>query len=119
MRLVACLCALTAGCGFEHGMVTGDAPMPGDGPHDGPGKDMAGCTSFSTLFDTCAAPAPMGGLTLTAGSWTYDTDLHVLRLGSSPVPVTTMVVDAAAGPIDVLFVTTFTVQQGATLRATG
>jgi hypothetical protein len=59
------------------------------------------------------------GLTLTAGDWTYNTDTHVLALdGNVRSPPTSMVIDAADGPLDIIFVSSFTLEPGATLRPT-
>lgn len=90
----------------------GDAMSPdGDGP--------IACVSYSSLFDTCAAPASNEALTLTPGMWTYNTDTHVLSNGVIALEPTSKVIDATAGPIDVIFVASFTLPDGATLRAIG
>lgn len=122
MRLVSCVCLLLAGCGFEHG-IAGDDQPPQDGSIDSPdgmGSDGP-CTSYSTLFDSCAAMMGMSGVTLTPGMWDYNTDSHRLSMGASTsgTILPSMVINASAGPIDVIFVSSFTVQEGATLRVTG
>lgn len=112
MRSALLACVLL-GCGFEHGTV----PRIDGSPDDGSGSD-GGCRSFSTLIDTCGSLPTGGAITLTPGMWTYNTDTHVLSNGSMTTMPPSMVIDGAAGPIDIIFATTFTVEAGATLRGT-
>ena len=116
---IAVACALLVGCSFEHGILPGT--NGGDGGTTGDGKSTDGkpidapCMTYSSLFDTCAYP--MGStLTLTPGQWYYDTDNHRLSLNSQSFAVTTRVVPASAGELDVIFVAGLDVQAGATLR---
>ncbi|HEY5944027.1 MAG TPA: hypothetical protein VIV40_00975 [Kofleriaceae bacterium] len=116
MRSAGLVCLLLAGCSFDHGIGWSDLP---DGPRadgDGGGSDT-GCTTYSSLFDTCTQTMGSSALTLT-GSWTYNTDTHQLTNGSMTTIPPTMVVNAAAGPIDIIFVSSFTLEAGATLRGT-
>lgn len=114
MRLAALSCLLLTACGFEHGAIPGiiDAPPTIKDTPLGEG----GCSSYSSLFDTCATMMGTSGITLTPGMWQYDTDTGRLSLGSSVMTPPNMTVNAAAGPIVIIFVSSFTVQQGATLR---
>ncbi len=113
MRSALLSCVLL-GCSFEHGTPPN---VTGDGAIDGDGSD-GGCTSFSTLVDTCVMTPGNDPLVLTAGTWTYNTDTQVLSNGSIATMPTSMVIDAAAGPIVIIFVSSFTVEAGATLRGT-
>ncbi len=120
MRPFVLASLLVAGCSFEHGALEqgGDDARPIDAPDgDAPDGDPS-CTSYSTIFDTCAQMTGSDDVTLTPGTWTYSTDTHVLT-GPIGIAVSSAVIDAAAGPIDVVFVASFTVQAGATLRVVG
>lgn len=121
MRARVLAYVLVAGCGFEHGMLGnhgGDDVLPIDAPDvDAPDGDMH-CTSYSTIFDTCTQMTGTDAVTLGPGTWTYSTDSHMLT-GPTAITLSHTVIDAAAGPLDVVFVASFTVQDGATLRVTG
>jgi hypothetical protein len=105
---------LIAGCSFQHGNPPSGT---GDGSIDAVDGEVR--CSYSSLFDTCTTMMGTTGLTLTPGDWTYNTDTHVLTFEGNEMPTPpSMVIDAAAGPIDILFVSSFTLQAGATLRPT-
>jgi hypothetical protein len=114
MRSALLVCVL-AGCSFEHGEVPRHDSGGPDTPID---MDETGCTSYSSLFDTCTTMMGTSSLILTPGSWTYNTDTHVLSNNGNVMTVASMVINAADGPIDIIFVSTFTLQSGATLRGT-
>jgi hypothetical protein len=115
MRSALLACVL-AGCSFQH------AEPPNalrDGGGDGVVDMFDAPCSYSSLFDTCATMMGTTGLTLTPGEWTYNTDTHVLALnGNVMTPPSSMVINAADGPLDIIFVSSFTLQSGATLRPT-
>jgi hypothetical protein len=118
MRSAMVACVLIAGCSFEHREVP-NRPTDGGDP-DGAGSDTVDgdgvCVTYSSLFNTCNTPMGTLGLTLTPGDWIYNTDTHVLSTSGISTMPTSMVIAAAAGPIDIIFVSSFTLQPGATLR---
>lgn len=114
MRPAWLICVLAA-CSFEHGK----APTTiRDGGGDGDTSDFDARCSYSSVFDTCTTMMGTTDLTLTPGMWTYNTDTHVLSNGAGAMMLPSMVIDGADGPIDVIFVSSFTIQVGATLRPT-
>lgn len=118
MRIAGVVCLLV-GCSFDHGQFNGpridgdvteiDSPLI-DGP--------PGCQSFTTHLDTCTQLMPGDPLVLT-GSNTYDTDTRVLTTENADVSLPSMVVTTTDGDYVVVFVSTFTMQAGASLRVTG
>jgi len=113
MRRAVFACLLSS-CTFQHGeLATADSRGP-DVP--------AGCASYSSLFDTCTvgaslAPPPM---VLAGGAWTYNTDTHTLTApNGQPTSPAHVILDAAEGPLDVVFVAALTLEADATLRVTG
>jgi len=76
------------------------------------------CESYASLFDTCTVGTTLtkSALTLTAGSWEYNTDSGTL---TAPNGSTVAVPHQIIGSLDVVFVTSFTVDTNATLRLVG
>ena len=121
MRPAVLACLLVAGCSFQHGILgagPGDDAPPIDAPDVDAIDGSTECVTYSSLFDTCTSMTGTVDITLTPGQWTYSTDDHMLR-GATPMVLSTMMIAAAAGPLDVAFVHSFTVQAGATLRVEG
>jgi len=106
MRRVGWL-AVLAGCQAAFGLR--DVGKPIDAP--------PGCTSFSTLIDTCALPPPaMWSDQLVLGSdGSYDVRSHLLD-GVTP---TYAIVTTPTGPIDVLLAHSVLVASGATFVLDG
>jgi hypothetical protein len=110
---------LLVGCSFDHGQVNGarvdgdvisvDSPLI-DGP--------PGCHSFTTHIDTCTQLMPGSPLILT-GANTYDTDDLTLSAGGIDVVLPSSVIVTPTGSYVVVFVSTFTLSAGATLRVKG
>jgi hypothetical protein len=113
---VAWVACLLVGCNYDHGVPGGVVIDGGDPPIDmrvdGPPGDGA-CTSYSSLFDTCTTMMGTMGITLTPGTWDYNTDTHVF---SGSADITAMSTTIAG--VDMVFVSSFTVQAGAILRVT-
>src|ERR1051325_9171864 len=86
---------------------------PDDGDA-GPESDSGPCTTFAKQFDTCGN-AEGGPIVITSAS-TYNTDTHVL----DGMPIANRaIVQGLAGPIDVVFVSAFTINTGGTLTVVG
>jgi hypothetical protein len=108
MRVLVAV-VLVAGCGFK--------PTPGgNGPSDGGFEDapdgavirMDGCSTFSTLFDTCTM-AGGGSDVMLAGPADYDTGNNELTIGSDPATHPKHVLlQTPEGPIDILIASSFT-----------
>ncbi|MDQ3299598.1 MAG: hypothetical protein M3619_23715 [Myxococcota bacterium] len=110
------LVVFSGGCSFSAS--TGNTP--GDGTAlDSNGDGPPGCTSYSVLFDSCTqTPAGTTELTL-AGMNSYNTSNHVLTTPGGALMPAHLVIDGGAGPVDVVFLSSFTLAEGATLRALG
>jgi hypothetical protein len=110
---------LLVGCSFDHGqfnaprvdgdVVTVDSPLI-DGP--------PGCKSFTTHIDTCTQLMPGQPLVL-SGTNEYDTDTVTLTTENGDVVLPSSVITTPEGNYVVLFVSTLTLNGGATLRVTG
>jgi hypothetical protein len=120
MRLAGVVCLLlVVGCSFDHGqfngpridgdVITVDSPLI-DGP--------PGCQSFTTHLDTCTQLMPGDPLVL-MGANTYDTDDQTLSTGAIDVVLPSTVIVTPTGNYVVVFVSSFTLAAGATLRVTG
>jgi hypothetical protein len=118
MRLAGVLGLLLSACSFEHGQIMGDGSVvdldASDARIDGP----AGCTSFSTQIDTCSQLMPGSALQLD-GSNTFDTDDFSLTTPNGNVDLPHTIVTTPDGDLVVVFVTTFDLLSGATLRVVG
>jgi hypothetical protein len=107
MRLVVAV-VLVAGCGFK-------PTVGGNGPSDGGFKDapdapvrMDGCSTFSTLFDTCTMAGGGSDVTL-VGPADYDTGTNTLTLsGGGPMHPKHVLVVTPEGTTDVLIASSFT-----------
>ena len=108
-----------AGCGFSTTPATVDgAPDDGTGSEAPPGDTT--CASYASLVDTCAdTPAGTTALILPAGMHTYSTSNGELTIGGVTSTPPHLVIAGAAGPIDVLFVSSIELAAGAQLRVFG
>jgi hypothetical protein len=70
-------------------------------------------------FDPCTIPAPTAGLTLTTGTWTYNTDSNVLTSPSGATSNPTSAVVTSGVQLRVVSVQLLSVPAGSTLRAVG
>lgn len=118
MRLAGVVCLLV-GCSFDHGQfnsprVDGDVVVIDSPSIDGP----PGCKTFSTHLDTCTQLVPGDPLTLT-GANTYDTDTLTLSTPTMDVVLPNIEITNTDGGYVVVFVSSFTLQTGATLRVVG
>src|SRR3569832_1456878 len=111
MRVVVAvtLVAGLGGCGFKPANGTGNGSGDGgmaDAQIDGPVR-MAGCSTFSKLFDTCTMAA--GGTVVSInGSADYDTNTNSLTINGGPAthPAHVMV-GTGEGMIDVWIASSF------------
>jgi hypothetical protein len=110
---------LLVGCSFDHGQLNGP-PRDGDViTFDSPLIDgPPGCQSFTTHIDTCTQLMPGAPLTLT-GANTYDTDDLRLTTPALEVNLPSSVIVTPTGSYVVVYVSTFTLAAGATLRVKG
>ncbi len=109
------LVVVGGGCGFSAS--TGNAP--GDGTRLDASDDGGGCASYSLLFDSCTQP-PGGTTEMTlAGTNSYNTTTHVLTTPTGTQMPMHLVIEGGAGPVDIVFVSSFTLAEGATFRALG
>lgn len=126
---------LLSGCSFQiSAPATGDDGTTIDASSpDGPGIDSStsidapidapidALCSWALHFDTCSISSPpAGGVVLTPGAWTFDTDTKLF----SPTPATnffvaTDTIQPGGAPAVLLAVETFNAQVGATLRVVG
>jgi hypothetical protein len=108
---------LVAGCRSIFGIhdptiATDDADV--DAASDG--IDGSGCTSFSSLFDTCALPA---GVPMPGSVTAYSSDSGSITNGANSVPVPHVTVATTLGSIDVVSLTSFVQDPDGMLRITG
>lgn len=118
MRFAGLVCLLV-GCSFDHGQfngprIDGDVTMVDSPLIDGP----PGCKTFSTHLDTCTQLLPGEPLSLT-GMNTYDTDTLTLSTENLDIVLPASTIVTPAGSYVVVFVTSFTLGAGATLRVVG
>jgi hypothetical protein len=109
---------LVAGCrsifGIEDpAIATGDANV--DAASDG--TDGNGCTSFSSVFDTCTLPA---GIAMPGSATAYSTDTGLATInGTTTVAMPHMTIATAMGSLDVVSLTSFVEDADGVLRITG
>lgn len=77
------------------------------------------CVTFSSQLDTCTIPEGGNQPLALTGSNTYDTESHVLRRGQTVIPVAHATVMTTTGVIDVIYVSDFSLADGASLRPFG
>ncbi len=111
-----------AGCGFSAQLGADEVP-PEAGSNDGgpDARPLDGCTTFSTVVDTCMVGAYGPGLTIT-GNRRYDTVSHTLADDPSGNNATTpMFFETTIGgnPITLVVVDGFAIDGSAKLRVTG
>ncbi len=120
MRIAGVVCLLlVVACSFDHGQfngprIDGDVVMIDSPLIDGP----PGCESFTTHLDTCTQLMPGDPIVLT-GANTYNTDTLTLSTENTDVMLPSSVIVTPDGSYVVAFVSTFTMNAGATLRVTG
>jgi hypothetical protein len=124
MRWFAVWLAL-GGCSFSTGVPNGGTPgeagMLIDGqPTQSDSSPLDGCTTFSTVVDTCNVGAYGPGMSI-AGDRRYDTVTHVLSDDDGNNPSTPMFRETSIGgnPITLLVADGFTIQSLARLRVVG
>ncbi|NVB78957.1 MAG: hypothetical protein HOV81_11215, partial [Kofleriaceae bacterium] len=118
----AVLCCLLAACSFDHGKpALGDGGIVGgDAPDSRMIDAPSNCTTYSTQVDTCATGVGLGTMNVDlSGTNSYDTDNGVLTTPQGVLVVPHDIVTTPDGPIDVLFVASFTLQADAKFRVTG
>lgn len=117
MRVVVVVVWLVAACGFTPSAATSDGSVADSRNPDSRHDAAQGCESYSTQLDTCMIGSGANlDLTL-SGSNSYNTDTHVLTESSATSSPPHVVVMTSTGPVDVLFVGSFTL--GGTFRITG
>lgn len=117
----------TIGCGFRLQAGTGNSSDGGplsdgsfvvDTPGGADAPPDASC-DFAIHFDSCMiAKPPSGGVVLTPGMWTFDTDARQFSSTAGPFAATD-ITQPAGGPAVLLATEAFDVQNGATLRVVG
>lgn len=118
MRVV--LLSLVAACGFSKRQPPYvDDPVTDASLIDVPVTMIDACTSYSNQVNTCTVPVGGDGAIALTGTNTYSTESHVLRRGSTVIPVAHATVQTPTGTIDVIYARTFSLAAGATLEATG
>ncbi len=116
---------VAAGCNFSPATMGQDGGLRDDGQNDSradaPPVDSAPpCTSYSSVFDTCALNRTGDSDIAISGTALYDTDEHTLSIdGGPPQHPKQVVVTTPAGPVDVLVARSFSLPSGAALRAKG
>jgi hypothetical protein len=78
--------------------------------------DGNGCSSFSSLFDTCTLPA---GVPMPGSATAYSSDTGSITNGAAAVPMPHVTVATPMGSIDVVSLTSFVQDADGTLRITG
>src|SRR5687768_4663573 len=120
MRLLVVSLGLTA-CTFSTRAAPDDA-APGDAAGDAAAdaRPLDGCTTFSTIVDSCALGAYGAGISISALR-RYDTDTHELSddNGANASTPTFREVTIGGNPITLIVTDAFTLQGGARLRVTG
>ncbi|MDQ3371010.1 MAG: hypothetical protein M3680_36795, partial [Myxococcota bacterium] len=109
-------------CGFS-----ANPGQPGDrdgGPDDGSGMEQApddsGCTSYSSLFNSCTqTPSGLASLVIPGGEHEYDTGSNALRINGTVTNPPRLVIDGPAGRIAVVFVSSLQVNSDGALRVFG
>ena len=118
MRIAGVVCLLV-GCSFDHGQFNGPRIDGAVDMIDSPAIDgPPGCESFTTHIDTCTQLMPGDPLVL-SGTNSYDTDDLVLTTPGGDVMLPSSVIVTTSGNYVVAFVSTLTLNAGATLRVTG
>jgi hypothetical protein len=123
MRSLA-MSLLAAGCSFstqisnptdDGGTTTSDGQMV-----QADALRLDGCTSFSTVVDTCNVGAYGPGMSIN-GNRRYNTDTHVLSDDNGANPTTPMYRETTIGgnPITLLVADGFTIQTVSRLRVVG
>lgn len=104
---------VAAGCGFHSPAA---ATADGDAGNDS-GTDGNGGCSFATLVDTCQLSFEAD--LIVNGPARYDTDTHVLMIGSTATPFAVKTVHLGSDQIDVISAHDVHLGMSATFRATG
>jgi hypothetical protein len=114
-----------AGCSFSTELPNGDLPGEAGTNPDGmqvqvDARPLDGCTTFSTVVNTCNVGAYGPGMSIN-GNRTYDTVTHVLSDDNGNNPSTPMFRETTVGgnPITLLVADGFTIQNMARLRVVG
>lgn len=101
-----------AACSFEPKAVAPGDAADGDAP-----PPIDGCTTFSTITDTCQL-ATGSELRITADA-TIDTNTGDLLQGAMPISVAKQVIATPSGEVMALLVTDLTIAAGVTVEAKG
>jgi hypothetical protein len=114
------LLSVVAGCSFS----TSAPPVIDDPLIDASIVDVMtttidACTTFSTQVNTCIVPPNANMALALTGTNTYNTENHTLTNNGTIIPVATATVLTSTGTIDVIYVSSFSLAAGATLRAIG